>query len=153
ADVAQLCFGLEPTNIPAGKSIEDLFLEAQERHDSVPMKKLTDKLMEADYYLASRLASSGETNSYSAFFERFPTATFLTFNYDSLSEIFLFRSGQWYPEDGYGIPVEAELSPGATLPSNRKSASVVLHLHGSFCLRTSEFQFLQKAGEKIAWLN
>jgi hypothetical protein len=66
--------------IPASKSIEDLFFEAQERHDAAPMEKLTEKLMEADKYLASRLASASESNCYGEFFKAFDKANFLTFN-------------------------------------------------------------------------
>jgi hypothetical protein len=151
-DVARLCFDLEPSNIPADRSIEDLFLEAHERNDRGPMKRLTDKLMEADYYLASKLASPGESSCHREFFEAFPGANILTFNYDSLPEIFLFRTGRWYPEDGYGVPVKAELSFGATLPADRKSTSLVLHLHGSFCLRASDFEMRGNPAEQIAWL-
>lgn len=149
ADVAHLCFDLEPAQIPSGKSIEDLFWDAQQRPDNGPMKQLTKKLMEADYYLAQPLASPGEVNCYSKFFDTFDRANFLTFNYDSLPEIFLFRRERWYPEDGYGVPVGIELSFGASVPAGRKSSSMVLHLHGSHCLRPSDSEFHQNAVDQI----
>lgn len=152
ADIARHCFNLEPAQIPSGKYVEDLFWDARERHDSGPMKRLTEKLMQADYYLAQPLAPPGEANCYSKFFDTFDRANFLTFNYDSLPEIFLFRRERWYPEDGYGVPVRTELSFGASVPAGRKSSSMVLHLHGSLCLWSPAFEIHQNAGDRIAEL-
>jgi len=78
--VLRLCFGLE--DVPTGKSVEDLFAEAEQAGDYKPMEALIHRLMEADYYIAQRLAAS-ESNSYTQFFERFKGSDFLTFNYDS----------------------------------------------------------------------
>jgi hypothetical protein len=50
----RLCFGLE--QVPAGKSIEDLFADAPQRGDYGPTEKLPDRLSEADYRIAHRLA-------------------------------------------------------------------------------------------------
>lgn len=148
-DVARLCF---PSGIPAGTSVEGLFCEAKEKHDTGPMQRLTEKLMEADNYLAHKLASPGESNCYSDFFEAFAGANFLTFNYDSLPEIFLFRTGRWYADDGYGVPVETDLIFDAVLPVDRKSASKVVHLHGSHCLRASGFEIRGDTGRRFASL-
>jgi len=57
------------------------------------MEKLVERLIEADYRIAQRLASSESSNSYRVFFETFNGAQFLTFNYDSLPEIFLSVGG------------------------------------------------------------
>ena len=152
-DVARLCFDIALSEIPSGKSIEDLFWDSQQRHENAPMKRLTEKLMEADYYLAWKLADAGQSNCYRDFFETFSGANFLTFNYDSLAEIFLFRTARWYPEDGYGVQVTAELMSEAALPANRKSASKVIHLHGSHCLRPSSFETYQKPGDRFPSLS
>lgn len=150
ADAARLCFGLD--GIPSDKSIEELFADALERHDLSPVNKLAQRIMEADYRLAARLACSKDSNCYRQFFETFAASHFLTFNYDSLPETFLFRMGRWYPHDGYGMPVKTEVLPGADEFLGRKSTSLVLHLHGSFCLYTSEFEKQRKSGDRIAWL-
>lgn len=110
ADALHLCFGLQ--EVPRGKSVEDLFAEALEGGDYSPMDKLSQRLMEADYWLATRLVSAAEPNCYQRFFGMFSREHFLTFNYDSLIETFLLRLGHWYPHDGYGVDVDAERSPG-----------------------------------------
>jgi hypothetical protein len=150
ADTARLCFGL--AEVPSDKSIEDLFSEALEHDDYSPVEKLAQRLMQADYYLATRLACSEASNCYLAFLNRFAETQFLTFNYDSFVETFLFRLGYWYPHDGYGVPVEAELLPEAAVFADRKSTSLVLHLHGSFCLYTSESETRSDPGDRIEWL-
>ena len=152
SDVTRLCFGLEPDAIPTGKSVEDLFEEAERNHEPTPMKRLAEKLMEADYYLASALAGANGSNCYRRFFEAFAGLHFLTFNYDSLPEICLFQKRQWFPDDGYGVPVETELGTEGILPPDRKSESMVLHLHGSFCLRTSEFEIQGEPRGGLGWL-
>jgi hypothetical protein len=140
ADVLKLCFGL--AKAPEDKSIEDLFAEALEKHDYKPMETLVDCLMGADYFITPRLATAEKSNSYQSFFEHFNGAQFLTFNYDSLPEIFLSQRGRWYPEDGYGVPVQAEpASLAKTLP-DAKSSSLVVHLHGSACVFTIESRII-----------
>jgi hypothetical protein len=151
ADALALCFGVD--QVPSGRSIEDLFLEALQHNDYVPFRKLYRRLMEADFRLAAKLASGDGSNSYKEFFRTFPDANFLTFNYDSLPEIFLFKLGRWNPHDGYGLSVETEvgpLSPGGFAPG--KSKPLVLHLHGSFSVYSREFEITQKSGETIPWL-
>gem|GEM_PF-1457760 len=156
SDVARLCFGLDSGAIPNGRSVEDLFADAQANHDDAPMKRLTEKLMEADGYLASALAASKESNCYCRLFEAFSGSDFLTFNYDSLPEICLFHMRRWFPDDGYGVPVETKLEELAVknvLPSDRRSQSMVLHLHGSFCLRSSEFELHGDPRGGTGWID
>ena len=136
ADVLKLCFGLDKT--PDGKSVEDLFSEALQSGDYKPMETLVDRLMGADYYIAQRLATAEKSNSYQRFFGHFDDSHFLTFNYDSLPEIFLSQSGRWIPEDGYGVPVQTEPASLAKPATPRKSSSLVVHLHGSACVFTIE---------------
>jgi hypothetical protein len=149
-EMARLCFDL--TEIPAGKSIEELFSLALERHDYVPLIRLADRLREADYRIAFQLASTDRTNCYQRFFDAFPTCNFFTFNYDSLPETFLFCRKRWYPLDGYGVAVTAHLPPLSDEFSVKPSTSVVLHFHGSLCIRTSEYSPKRSEGSAIAWL-
>jgi hypothetical protein len=152
ADTAHLCFG--SSQAPTDKSIEELFAETIKRNDYEPLKKLADRLMEADYRIAYRLATSETANCYREFFRTFDGADFLTFNYDSLPEIILHHSGRWFPHDGYGVPVEVEtdrLAP-ATMEPAPQSTSLILHLHGSCCLYTTEFEIQRKPSEALAWL-
>lgn len=140
ANVLKLCFGLDKTT--EGKSIENLFADALQRGDNKPMETLVDRLMKADYYIAQRLATAETSNSYRKFFERFNTAQFLTFNYDSLPEIFISQRGLWYPEDGYGVPVQAERASLVKPLPDAKSSSLVVHLHGSACVFTIESRII-----------
>jgi hypothetical protein len=149
-DTLRLCFDLP--EVPSGKSIEDLFSEALERRDYGPITKLADRLRAADYYIASALARAEPLNCYQRFFRRFQDSNFLTFNYDSLPETFLFHLRCWFPRDGYGVKVAADLPPGAEEFADKKSRALVLHLHGSLCIRTSEYEARRKPGETIAWL-
>ena len=150
-DLAQLCFGLPSP--PADKSIEELFHESLETQQFEPLSLLAHALMKADYYLAPRLLPTPGVPShcYSRFFERFAGAQFLTFNYDSLPEVFLLCHGRWYPHDGYGVPVVAEVAPGHDHVLEQSSASLVLHLHGSLCLYTSTFTFDATPGQQVSW--
>jgi len=74
------------------------------------------------------------------------------FNYDSLVEAFLLRLGCWYPHDGYGVPVEVGLFPTAAGLAHGNSTSLVLHLHGTLYLYTSEFETQRKPDDHIALL-
>jgi hypothetical protein len=150
SDVLKLCFGLDTP--PTGKSVEDLFSEALQTRNFKPMETLVDRLMEADYYIAQRLATAQTLNSYRQFFEKFNGAQFLTFNYDSLPEIFLSQNEHWYPEDGYGLPVEAELVFGAKPRTHPKSSSLVIHLHGSACVFTIESKIIGNPVRELARL-
>lgn len=146
-DTLRLCFGLE--RMPAGKSIEDLFADAEVSKDPKPIQALAQRLRYADYRIAQELASGKATNSYREFFSRFEHSQFLTFNYDSLPETFLFRLGCWHPCDGYGIQVHA---PGFPESIPQPSRALVLHLHGSLCIRTVEYESRRKSGETMRML-
>src|SRR5208337_4802505 len=150
ADVAHLCFELDEA--PPDKSIEQLFDDALARHDYGPLNKLSNRLMEADYRLATCLSSSEQSNCYQKFFTTFAGSNFVTFNYDSLPEIFLHRAKRWYPHDGYGVPVEVERFLAATNVDDPNSTSVVLHLHGTFCVHTSENEIRRNPGDAMSWL-
>jgi hypothetical protein len=132
-------FGLSSAPVE-NVSIEELFNIEIERGLYKPMAELAYKIMEADYYLVSPLLlkENRPGNIYSDFFDRFNTSSFLTFNYDSLVELFLDHYKRWYPYDGYGVPVLAVFNPHLINPPEIKpSTSFVLHLHGSFCVYTS----------------
>lgn len=136
SDVLKLCFRIDKP--PTGKSVEDLFADAVQMRDYKPMETLVERLMAADYYIAERLATAERLNSYQRFFDCFKSEQFLTFNYDSLPEIFLSHTGRWFPEDGYGVPVQTELTFLARAVTHAKSSSLVVHLHGSACVFTIE---------------
>ena len=122
-------------------SIEDRFQKAIDEHDPKPLQELSQRLFLADYYIGSALRSTEKSNNcYAAFFLDFPGASFLTFNYDSLPELFLVSLRRWSPLDGYGISVEADLHTFADDSYTRPSSSFVLHLHGSLCVYTSELR-------------
>jgi hypothetical protein len=146
-DLWQLCFPEERAEI--GGSIEYRFQRALEQNNWEPFKRLYFELMKADYYLVPALLQN-DTNCYATFFRDFEGSSFLTFNYDSLPEAFLFRSGKWYPHDGYGLPVEAELTPyGQDDFEVSPSSSLVLHLHGSLCVYTCEFELVPSKGMSL----
>jgi hypothetical protein len=149
-ETLRLCFGLDA--LPAGKSIEGLFADAQTRNDYSPLRTLADRLLEADYRIANQLAGDGQVNCYREFFDAFAGSNFLTFNYDSLPETLLFRLGRWYPQDGYGLRAAAQLRPGGEDLADRKSTTLVLHLHGSLCIRTSEYETRRELGQPMAML-
>jgi hypothetical protein len=133
--LASICFGLP--NSPSDRSIEDLFAEAIASKNRGPIDKLCDSLMKADYFVATYLSEPTVNSSYRTFLSRFSTSHFLTFNFDALLEIMLFRLCRWRPEDGYGVPVQVKLrEEKSNLPS--ASTNIVLHLHGSLCVCTSE---------------
>jgi hypothetical protein len=144
ADLAKKCFGI--CSLPENKSIEDLFYEAVLQNNFTPIKTLCELLMEADYYLTPLLKYGGvkENNVYLTFLRDFKSASFLTFNYDSLVEILLLSLNCWLPNDGYGIPVHAELRFLKDVPKlPEKSISTVSHLHGSLCIYPSEYYIRQ----------
>ena len=140
SELRDVCFGLD-TLLP-DKSIEDLFQESIDRGEHRPLDILYDILMEADYYITPRLRRDGTNadNAYLHFLRDFPKTALITFNYDSLPEILLLSERSWRPEDGYGVPVQAELRPvrDESLVVER-SLRPVLHLHGSLCIYTATF--------------
>src|SRR5690606_13250181 len=118
-----------------------LFHEAEQGGNSDPMRRFADLLMAADEYSVQRLVPyfGAADNCYSRFFERFSRSQFLTFNYDSLAELFLLRENTWYPRDGYGIPIDLDLHPTVENVEMTRSMSLVLHLHGTLCIYASNF--------------
>lgn len=152
-DLARICFGL--SSLSEGQSIEDLFHEAQKRDDRDPVRRLADFLMKADYDLLERLLPcfGAERNCYSRFFERFVGSQYLTFNYDSLPELFLLHQTQWYPYDGYGMLVDVGIRPTEDDTQIRESDSLVLHLHGSLCIYTSTYTIGRTPGDSVDLLS
>lgn len=64
--LAEICFGLpEP---PTDRSIEDLFLRAEQEQDLRPIEMLVDHLAMADMNVACQLALLDHRDSYSRFF-------------------------------------------------------------------------------------
>jgi hypothetical protein len=149
-ETLNLCFGLEA--LPAGKSIEDLFAEAQARGDYGPITKLADRLRETDFRIATRLASDKDQNCYRKFFQAFGSNNFLTFNYDAFVETFLLCLGRWYPHDGFGLQVAVSQAPGPDVLAGKKSDALVLHLHGSLCIQTHEYEITRGSGEAMPFL-
>lgn len=139
SDALKICF--ERGKIPAGKTIEALFEEEIAAGSDEPMRKLSDCLMKADYYIARPLARSEKTNCYRDFFESFQECQFLTFNYDSLAETFLIQMNRWFPHDGFGVNAGVQRTWNFEGPQGTAiSISKVLHLHGSLCVYASEFE-------------
>ncbi len=135
-DLGRACFGISEND--SIDSIEERFQKAIEAKDSGPISRLVDLVMEADYYLVPHLAPGGalERNLYSQFLNDFETNQILTFNYDSFVELLLFKRGKWRPEDGFGVPVQAEIVAHLVKPPilPEVSRQVVLHLHGTCCV-------------------
>lgn len=154
SDLTSHCFGLQ--RVPPGQSIEDLFANAIREKRREPIKRLCDLLMEADYYVTPRLRPDmgGGDNSYVSFFQHFAPDVLITFNYDSLAELILFGMHRWRPEDGYGVPVEAELNRHLIAPPKLpdRSATIVLHQHGALCLYPSEFRIRPDHDDGMNWI-
>jgi hypothetical protein len=151
-DLARICF--DRACPPKGKSIEDLFHEAEQCGNSEPMHRLAHCLMNADYQIVPRLLPCfhAEEKCYSRFFQTFADSRFLTFNYDSLPELFLLRYGEWCPRDGYGISIDVETHSTVEDVGTGTSSSPVLHLHGSLCVYASTFIIDRSQGEDVALL-
>lgn len=144
-DLIRICF--EKESVGAGISIEECFATALKEKNYKPLRRLYDTLMNADYYLIPKLLPDGDNpnNCYARFFEHYNKSSFLTFNYDSMPEIFLLTMGQWHPHDGYGVPVEVvDINH-----QNCQSSNLVLHLHGSLCIYKTEFDLVPVPGSHI----
>lgn len=146
-DLWRICFDEAPPAHPA--SIEERFAVELARRNYEPIKRLCHTLMHADYFLAASLSirDTAPPNSYSAFFDAFPSSRYLTFNYDGLPEIFLYRRSRWMPDDGFGIPVIVEREEEA--PPIVPSSTSVVHLHGSMYVyeRAVDYHATQTPGE------
>ena len=121
---------------PKLSSIEERFSEAIQAHDLEPLEALCERLMDADFHVGGRLRDGepAANNAYLDFLKYFSTASFLTFNYDSLLEILLFSLKRWCPNDLYGV------STNAVSSSRSQALTEILHLHGSFCIWPHEFE-------------
>jgi len=140
-ELYKICF--PEKGISSSVSIEELFDTEIKRNNYEPLRKLYDTIMKADYHLANKLLLNKECskNCYNKFFNDFQQSSFLTFNYDSVPEAFLLRLEQWFPQDGYGVPVETEIAFNTPKECKEKaSTSLVLHLHGSFCIYTHDVE-------------
>lgn len=141
-DLLMPCFGLEI--LPQGLSVEDLFQKALDQQNRQPILRLVDRIMDADHKVGWHLLDGErrERNAYTTFLQRFPFATFITFNYDSLLEMLLLSLGRWRPDDGYGVRVRTNLPPCVPdLPN--QSTNLVLHLHGTLCVFPEEYRLTQ----------
>jgi hypothetical protein len=145
SDLYRLCFPANDSSI----SIEELFDDALKKNNYEPLKKLYDLIMKADHDIAGKLLFEKEysKNCYSKFFNDFQQSSFLTFNYDSLPEVFLLQLESWFPHDGYGVPVEIGFNWSIGIDEKKikehlakKSRSLVLHLHGSLCIYIKDFK-------------
>lgn len=147
SDLSRICFDV--ASVDPAKSIEEILAEAQLRGETEPLTRLANKIMSADYWIGKELTREGALNIYSKFFDRFDSSDFITFNYDSLIEIFLYHRNHWCPDDGYGVTV---VTSDSDRPVERPgSTSLVLHLHGTFCLYMSDHEFIDRTGEGTAW--
>lgn len=144
-DLPRICFEVDTLDQP----VEELLAQAQSDGKWKPLERLARTIMHADYYLGQELTKDGAQNSYSKFFDHFPNAQFLTFNYDSLVERFLYCRRRWYPDDGYGLPVIT--NQARRTADHPASTSCVLHLHGTFCLYESDHQFIDRTSAGTAW--
>jgi hypothetical protein len=81
------------------------------------------------------------------FFTRLKNSSFLTFNYDALVEIFLYRLNHWNPHDGFGCQVESNYYGTQEEKTNilyNSSKSFVIHLHGSLNILTSKLDIIEE---------
>ena len=145
-DLYNICF---PNENKSSCSIEELFDNSLKDNNHEPIRKLCKTIIEADAHIVPKLLDEKNHNCYFKFFNQFKEASFLTFNYDSLPELFLLKLDKWYPHDGYGIPVETEFNWYIENDKNKKkkhlqknSSSFILHLHCSLCLYPSTFDLI-----------
>lgn len=154
ADMWKICFPGQSPDPSIG--IEEKIQESISQGDLEPVKKLCTEIAKCDYYLIPSLIEND--SCYKRFFKRFLNSHFLTFNYDSLVEIFFLGMGGWNPSDGYGIPVDLNpiLTNGSKFGGN-KSRNLAIHLHGSMCIyesgiewdHTKEISFLKLKDKPI----
>jgi hypothetical protein len=144
-NLKKICF---PAENNSSISIEELFYKAINSNYLEPIIKLCKKIIFADGIIVPKLLpESKHPNCYLDFFNRFKTSSFLTFNYDSLPEIFLYKLNHWNPHDGYGCSVESNFygtSEEKTKLLQNASKSLVVHLHGSLYVLTSNFDLIEE---------
>ncbi len=146
SDLLDICFNDVDTG--GQVSIEVLFENSIAKDNYEPLNKLYYLIMEADHYLIPELLPNNNSiNSYSTFFDTFKNSSFLTFNYDSLIDLFLLHYKTWNPLDGYGVQVEAEIdNPTTDVNLQEASTSFVLHLHGSLCIYSVDINLTTEEG-------
>ena len=152
-ELLEICFS--NVDIREQVSIENLFESAIAKNDYEPLKKFYYTIWKADNYLVPRLLPDvgRSLNSYTKFFEKFKNSSFLSFNYDSLVEVFLFRLGTWQPFDGFGVLVETDIDINSEeVDEEKSSTSFVLHLHGSPCIYSVDFELTTQEGDFINWI-
>jgi hypothetical protein len=144
SEMGRICFPGE--QIQASSSVEERLNDSIKNRNYGPVGLLYDAIMQADYLLAPKLLKP-HSNCYTTFLDKFKESSFLTFNYDSLVELFLLKLGYWYPHDGYGVPVEVSLPWNIETDDVRKadylkkqSKSLVIHLHGSLCIYIQDIE-------------
>ena len=150
-DLPRICF---PDSSPAVSpdQVENRLADALGSGDSAPIKRLYESLMEADYYLATRLLCPNHVNPYRRMIDYFPESSYLSFNYDSFLEYGLFRAGRWSPHDGYGVPVDMSLGFTVEPHDPRDSRNLVLHLHGSLLVYTECHTFGPPGEDGLQWM-
>lgn len=131
-ELVRSCFG---PDVDLAQGTEKLFTEAYSRSDWVVLCRLTEMLQGADHYIGTVL--SGQDSVYARFFSAFPDATFISYNYDCLVELFLQAQGIWNPQSGFGVKAEAYRPnfPDGLEPLGDLGPSIeVIHVHGSLYL-------------------
>lgn len=131
-DLGRECFGSSWT---PGSSVEAAFEKALRQQERGPIERLIKTIQSADYFIGSAEATADES-IYKTLTQEFPGSHYLTFNYDSLLEQVLLRNRLWTPTDGFGVPVAVS---SISAPPCERSASLVIHLHGSVLLYSVDY--------------
>lgn len=148
-DIRNICFG---PDIQRALSVEDLFSDAYKIHDHFVLNRLSTVIRGADYYIASKITSDLR-NPYNVFIQKFEDSHFISFNYDALLELFLYRQKKWSPEDGFGVDAEVE-KKSLLKPEDKtcKSNTIVVHPHGSLYLYPVESNISEPDSTNTQWL-
>jgi hypothetical protein len=150
-DLARIAFGEDL--VPEGSSIEEWFQQAIDEGNPVPLEKMCEAVLKADYYLTEGLLGTAlKLNPYLLFLEKFPDSDFLTFNYDGLIEILLLHQQRWTPADGFGMSVRSGLSAVDRTAYKQSSPQLVVHLHGSLYIYARESDLSASDRSGVQWL-
>ncbi|MDP2604121.1 MAG: hypothetical protein Q8S00_16230 [Deltaproteobacteria bacterium] len=138
------CFG---GRYDLSNGVEEAFLAARNQRDRGPGEQLVDLIQTADYFVGSRVATM-KMSPYRDLVNKYPRATFLSFNYDCLLEQLLLLAQLWNPRDGFGAPANALVHPVAVdnIAVAPSSSVHVLHLHGSIYLYPVEYETYTEGG-------
>jgi hypothetical protein len=151
-DLPSICFPAETPSVPVTE-VERRMGEALASGDNRPIERLCEELSKADHYLAPPLVGwPTKPNPYAQFFTDFPASSFATYNYDAFVEFALFRAGRWFPHDGFGVRVAADLGFTAEPHEIRASKCLVLHLHGTYMVYTHEHTFGPPDKNGVQWI-